>query len=86
MKIVPIVNAFQIRERGIMSQGRFIRWDEIQSLKWIGVKNQDRLQVTLKNTPRPLMVFIPGAQQYSAGEILRQRFPELRLNSLTSAH
>jgi hypothetical protein len=51
--------SFQLRERGILSRGKLIKFEEINSMGWVDLRNKDEVEYTTKDSSQIRRLKIP---------------------------
>lgn len=67
--------AFQIREKGLVSKGRLIRFDDLETIRWINLKDKTEAELTYKASKQVRRIKIPWSLIIPIDNYIKTNFP-----------
>lgn len=66
--------AFQIREKGIVSRGRLIKFADVHHMEWADLRNKEKANILLANSQKPIQIKIPWEMIIPVDDYIKKNF------------
>ncbi len=66
--------AFQIREKGIVSRGRLIKFADVHHMEWVDLRSKEKANILLANSQKLIQIKIPWEMIIPVDDYIKKNF------------